>query len=89
MDAQHEIPDPEGGLRRHSVDEQAEEPMRVVVIVITMVVMMAMTTRRRKIMMVVVRMMLVMKCAPLGGDEWHREVEPAQMRRDGGQLELE
>ena len=91
MDAQHEIPDPEGGLRRHGVNEQTEEPVRVVVIVITIMVVVMMMRRRKMamVMLVMVRMMPVMKCAPLGGDEWHREVEPAQMRRDGGQLELE
>ena len=63
----------------------------VVVIVITIMVVVMMMRRRKMamVMLVMVRMMPVMKCAPLGGDEWHREVEPAQMRRDGGQLELE
>ena len=78
VDAQHQIPDPEGSLRRHSVDEQTEEPVSVIMIVMMMM-----------IMVVVRMMMLVMEFGPLGGDEWHREVEPAQMRRDGGQLELE
>ena len=38
VDAQNEVPDPEGRLRRYSVDEEAEEPVSVVIIVTMMII---------------------------------------------------